>query len=173
MRIFLLLSLSSSLVAMNVELASVAKKVNQKLNYGTVCGMLKEAGLLAMRELVTSEDLANQRKVYKLIELLRKNECITENDEVFLSECLKGRMGEFKHEPHLVLVRDLGVYCAVLCSHDEIACKLYRASNNAEARIEGFLKRLFCLAIVKDCPELAQRILKGLAEHFKDQVLMT
>ncbi len=152
MKLLYLLSFSVSLFAMEtVELTPLSNE----LTYATICEKLEEFELFTLHKLVPLDEETIQRKAYKLLQSLELND----TDTIFVSECVKGRFDD-EDTPSSRVVRDLGVYFAVLCSHDQLACKLFNVGNNDSQK---FLHRLFCLAEVKECFGMTELILKGVA----------
>ena len=158
MKLLYLLPLSASLFAMEVKLAPLSKK----LTYGTLCEKLEKFELFTFHKIVHLDEKTTQRKAYKLLQSLKLND----TDSIFVSECLKGRFDD-EDIPSSIVVRDLGIYFSVLCSHDQLACKLFNIGNKDSQK---FLHRLFCLAEIKKCPGMVKLILKGVALRNSDAI---
>ncbi len=164
-RLLLCCMIISSSCAMDLQV------MPRSLTYKGLIEVLNTFQLLKVREFAQLSKKEIERKAYELVMHLKDQQVITVNDSVFLSECIKGRIeikAEWKVEPSTLVVEDLGIYCAALCSHDDFAQKLYRSSVGAEKdRYDQFIPNLFFVAIVSNCPVLSECILKKAALYYK------
>ncbi len=151
-----------SLISVSCCASSLAVRDKEKVyvSYEVFVAKLKERKLLSPRKTAVLNRGLLQDGLLRLLSDLVVNQHLSENDKAYVASMVQGKKPSC--EPSL-LGRDLGVYCALLCSYNKLAFQHYRQKidGSSDGRVHGFLPKLFCLAVHRKNNELAVAILTG------------
>lgn len=139
------------------------QKIIPQTTYGQLITALSERNLVP-RATSLEHRLAVQESLSDVMLSLKEAGSATDEEALFVLSMITGQSP--RGNPRSI-IRDFGVYCALLCYHTELAVSHFRQEPlfvNDE-RVFQFLPQLFCVAVHRTCSSLACSILKVASEY--------
>lgn len=138
--------------------------VKYKSKYTVLIEHLRKNHALSPRTTAIEEQEDLQKRLLEMTRILVKGDILSKVDGKYVSAMIYGNASA---KSPSVAGRDLGLYCALLCSHKERARFDYKKISFIDQgeRLTKFIPRLFCLAVHRNMIPIASYLLKGVGEY--------